>query len=99
MSPAPYLVKLLANAIPCESADLVKVQTSNGNTYFYDDTRSIIVDTEGNTIHYHGRLCDVKAENLPLYLEELFETVHLAKEKFNRDVDFDQKEDIIWTRF
>ena len=99
MSPAPYLIKLLANAIPDEDGDFVKVHTSDGNTYYYDDTKNIIIDTEGNTIHYHGNLCDVKPENLPVYVEELFEVVHHAKEKLDRDIDFDKKEDIIWTRF
>lgn len=98
MSPAPYVVRLLANTIPCEDGDFHEVQVSDGSVYYYDDTRKIIIDREGNTVHYHGSLDEVKEENLPLYIEDLFQAVHQAKEKFDRDVDYDREEDIIWTR-
>lgn len=98
MSPAPYFVRLLANSIPDDHGDFRKVQTSDGSIYFYDDTKKIIVDREGNTIHYHGSLDEVKEENIPVYAEDLFRAVRYAKEKFDRDVDYDRKEDIIWTR-
>lgn len=41
------------------------------------------------------KLEDIKAQNLALYLDDLFERFYEIQEKFDRDCKYD-KEDIFW---
>ena len=97
-SPAPYVLKLIAETIPGTQASLKKIKGMSGTFYFYDSIRHTVSDAKGNVIAIQERLEGVKEQNLPLYLEELFEGFYEIQDKFNRDCRFDKEDDILWTR-
>lgn len=97
-SPAPYLVRMIAEGLPALNLDNLVIHGRNGKDYYYDETKSKVYDEIGNEILISEKLDTVKKENLPIYLEDLFEEFYRIQEKFNRDCRFDGKEDIIWTR-
>ena len=58
----------------------------------------MIFDDYGNSIHITVDLDEVKKENLKIYLERLFSDFTEIVEKFERDCQFDKKENIIWMK-
>ena len=96
-APAPYVINLLARALPIADASLKKIQGKNEMVYYYDNVRRFVSDMRGNRIYIQEDLEDVKEQNLVLYLEELFERFYEIQEKFNQDCKYDKEEDILWT--
>ena len=96
-SPAPYVVNLLARALPSMNSTLRKINGKDGCSYFYDNNQKCVLDVKGNKIYVQEDLDDVKVQNLALYLDDLFERFYEIQERFNRDCKFDKEEDIIWS--
>lgn len=96
-SPAPYVVNLLARAIPCMNAALKEIIGKNDQTYYYDKNQKCVLDMKGNRIYIQEELEGVKEQNLVLYLDDLFERFYEIQEKFNRDCRFDKEEGILWS--
>ena len=97
-SPAPYVVNLLARALPGFNPSLRKIEGEDGAKYWYDEMTGTVSDTRGNTIPVAEDLNKVKEPNLKLYISDLFARYYEIQEKFNRDCRFDMAEDVIWTR-
>ena len=95
-TPASYFVKLLSAAIPIDKRDMRKITSRDGTNYYYNQTAEIIYDSTGTGIKINADLKGVKEENLPLYVQDLFESYYEIVEKFNRDCEYDKKDDIIW---
>ena len=96
--PAPYLLTLLAKALPVSDSSLEKITGNNGCVYYYDKARNLVIDMKGNQVAIQESLEGVKKQNLIIYLEDLFEGFYDIQEKFNRDLKYDKEEDILWTR-
>lgn len=97
-SPAPYMLQLLARAFPGTDKTLRQIKGHNGTVYYYDKSRRTVADARGNRIQVQEELDDVKAQNLGIYLQDLFESFYEIQEKFNRDCRYDKEEDILWSR-
>lgn len=95
-SPAPYVVTLLARALPETDKACQKIAGKDGVFYYYDEKRKLVSDMRGNKIYIEEDLNGVKKQNLTLYLEDLFRDFYAIREKFNRDCKYDKEEDILW---
>lgn len=95
-APAPYVVRLLARAIPSTDTLLKKIKGRNGIFYYYDKTQKCVSDMKGNKIFIQEDLEGVKEQNLVLYLQDLFESFYEIQQKFNQDCKYDKEEDILW---
>lgn len=95
-SPAPYILGLIARTLPCMNGTLKELRGKNGSSYYYDGNQKCVLDIRGNRIYVKENLEDVKAQNLALYLDDLFERFYQIQEKFDRDCKYDQEEDILW---
>ena len=98
-SPAPYVLKLIAGTLPGNNMEMLKLEGRNGLLYYYDQRAGMVYDQIGNGIKVEKDLTDVKAQNLIIYLEELYEAFYEAQNKFNRDCQYDKEEDVIWTKW
>ena len=96
-SPPPYVVRMMARLLPFERADLKEINSQKGNKYYYDNAKKLLIDSKGNAINIEESIEGVKEENLPIYVEDLFEAFYEIQERFNRDCRFDKEEDIIWS--
>jgi len=96
-SPAPYVVHLLARALPNKNPQLREIIGKNGCSYYYDKNQNCVLDIQGNRIYIQENLESIKEQNLALYLDDLFESFYEIQEKFNRDCKYDKEEDILWT--
>lgn len=96
-SPAPYVVNLLARALPCMNAALKEISGKKGQSYYYDKNQKCVLDMKGNRIYIQEELEGIKEQNLALYLDDLFERFYEIQEKFNRDCRFDKEEGILWS--
>lgn len=94
-TPAPYLIRMIANMLPQENSSLRKIESAEGK-YYYDKTRGTITDVKGISIKIGEDLDNVKEQNLIIYANTLFESYYDAVDKFNRDCKIDKTEDIIW---
>ena len=97
-SPAKYIIALLSGAIPGTNVNMRKIEGETGQIYYYDRIRQMVYDEEGNGIAVAEDLNEVKAVNLIIYLEDLFESFYEIRDKFNRDCRLDKDDDIIWSR-
>ena len=98
-SPAPYVLKLLAKTLPSLDHSLLTIRGADEVLYYYDINKSTVADMRGNVIIVQEDLREIKAQNLDLYLDDLFKDFYEIQEKFNRDCRFDKKEDIIWSNW
>ena len=96
-SPAPYVMRLIARALPCTDALLQKIEGNDGTAYYFDQSQNCVLDRFGNKIFIQETLEGVKAENLPIYLRDLFDGFYEIQERFNQDCRYDKEDDIIWT--
>ena len=97
-SPASYVVDLIARTIPQSCGKLQKITSSGGSVFYYDEVKHLVMDAEGNAIRVGEDLSSVKAGNLGIYLEDLYDSYYESRAKFERDCRLDKKEDIIWSR-
>lgn len=96
-TPAPYVISMLAKQIKGSSETLQKIECKDGTIYYYDPLSNILSDIFGNSIIIKEELTGVKKQNLPLYVKDLFESFYEIQNKFSQDINFDKKEDIIWS--
>ena len=96
-TPPHYVVKMLSAMVPkpCERQE--KIICKDGSVFYYDKTSGRLSDQTGDQIRINADLDGVKRENLHLYVHDLFESYYEIREKFERDCEFDKKEDIIWS--
>ncbi len=94
-TPAPYIIKLIAEKLPMKTDSMKKIESKEG-TYFYDQEAGVIVDIKGTRISIGEDLEGVKEQNLVFYANSLFESYYEAVEKFDRDCRLDKQEDILW---
>ena len=95
--PAPYIIKMIAMLLPSAKDIMKKIITKDGTTYFYEESSGILYDSVGNSIQVKFDIENVKPENLPLYVADLFESFYEIKEKFEQDCRWDKDENIIWS--
>lgn len=96
-SPSSYVVRMLARVIKGNNNQVEEIKCKDGKKYYYDSIANTISDSLGNTIAITEDLEGVKRENLPIYVQDLFESFYSIQNKFNQDIKFDKKEDIIWS--
>lgn len=96
-SPAPYVVRLIASDLSAEMKDKIEITGSHGNRYFISGDGKTVSDPAGNVIRVKESFEGVKKQNLPVYLDDLFEAFYRIQRKFDQDLRYDKEEDIIWT--
>lgn len=96
-SPAKYFIALLAGSIPGTNVNMSKIESEDGQVFYYDRIRQMVYDEQGNGIAVTEDLNEVKEANLALYLEDLFDSFYGIRDKFNRDCRLDKDDDIIWS--
>ncbi len=94
-TPAPYIIKLIAEKLPMNRSSMKKIESKEG-IYYYDQESGVIVDIKGTRIPIGEDLEGVKEQNLVFYANSLFESYYEAVEKFDRDCRLDKQEDILW---
>lgn len=95
-TPAPYIIKLIAQQLPIDTNRLKVIDDGKGTKFYYDNENRIIIDRKGTRIKVNESVDTVKEQNLFLYTKDLFETYYELIEKFDRDCRLDKQEDIIW---
>ena len=96
-TPAPYVVNLIARTLPSMNAALTEIPGRSGRSYYYDEYQNCVLDVAGNRIFVKEKLGEVKAHNLSLYLDDLFDEFYAIRDRFDRDCKYDQEEDILWS--
>lgn len=96
-SPAPYVVQLLAKALPAADPSLRKITGRDGVSYYYNENQRSVSDMRGNTILIQEDLEGVKEQNLAIYLKDLFDHFYEIQARFDRDCKYDKEEDILWS--
>lgn len=94
-TPAPYILKLIAEKLPMKKESMKKIESANG-TYYFDSLTGTIADTKGTKIRVNVDMNGVNEQNLVIYANSLFESYYEAVKKFIRDCNIDKKEDILW---
>lgn len=95
-TPAPYVIKLIAQQLPIDTGRLKVINDGKGTKFYYDNENRIVIDRKGTRIKVNESVDMVKEQNLFLYTKDLFETYYELIEKFDRDCRLDKQEDIIW---
>lgn len=96
-APPDYVLKLIASTLPGTDKNWVRIDGRDGEPYYYSSSKGAVRDRLGNQIFIDEDLSDIKKENLPIYLKELFDNFYAGLEKFKRDCKFDRQEDILWS--
>lgn len=96
-TPAPYVISMLAKQIKGSSENLKKIECKDGEVFYYDPLATTLSDIYGNSIVIKETLDGVKSQNLPLYVKDLFESFYEIQKKFEQDIIYDKKFDIIWS--
>ena len=94
-TPAPYIIKMIANQLPISQTPFTKLESAYG-TFYYDESTNIVMDSLGTKISVGEDLEGVKEQNLAIYAKDLFESYYEAVERFNQDCKLDKEEDILW---
>ena len=94
-TPAPYVLKMIAEKLPVRQDSMQKIE-SPGGTYYYDKSANSIMDIKGTRLLFHGDIDGVNEQNLVLYANSLFESYYDAIAKFERDLRLDKQEGILW---
>lgn len=94
-NPAPYLVKLISRLININNSDLQLIK-SNTRDYYYDSINNIVYDSYSNGIKIKYDLNKINKHNICIYLDKLFDKYYIIQDSFNKDCEYDLKEDIIW---
>ena len=94
--PPDYFIKLLEQSLGSDASALSYYIGKHGETYIYDTVTKTVSDMDGDKVQITETFERVKKENAGLYLSELFDAIHRAKELFQMDCDEDLRSDIIW---
>ena len=95
-TPPDYVVRLIAMSLPSVNDNLLRISDGK-NDYYYDEIKREVMDRYGNHIKVKFELDKIKKHNLPIYLRDLFEAFYDAQNRFDRDCEYDIKEDILWS--
>ena len=95
-SPPPYVLRLLAYAIPLSQGRLEQITYKEKETFFFDRDKSVVMDRKGNAIRIYDDLKGVNRHNLSFYLHNLFEEFYDIQSYFQRECYYDRKEGIQW---
>lgn len=96
-SPTPYIIKLIANQLPIDNDNMLKIEDNNGKVYYYNREAGYLIDSIRYKNSNRWGSSGVKEKNLSLYVADLFESYYEIVDKFNRDCRLDKTEDIIWS--
>jgi len=94
-TPAPYIIRMMECILPLDTEKLQKIESSK-NIYYYDEAAKCIIDKKGTRIKINENINSVKAQNLAIYVDDLFDAFYDAVNKFDNDCKLDKKEDILW---
>ena len=94
-SPAPYVLRLLADAIPGKNPAYEEIPYRN-TVFYFDRIGGMVLDRTGNAVRIQDDLDGVNRENLGLYLYELFQAYYALQKRFEEDCRFDRKDGIQW---
>lgn len=94
-TPAPYVLKMIANQLPVGNNAYRKICVDN-EIFYFDINTNTIMDSKGTGITINVDINEVKEQNLALYVKDLFEAYYDAVQRFERDCELDKQEDIIW---
>ena len=72
-----------------------KIETDY-SVFYYDSNERAVYDEAGTKILLRIDITHVRENNLGLYLKSLFEDYYKAREQFETECGFDEKDDIIW---
>ena len=95
-SPPPYVIRLLASAIPAGQEGLEEIPYKDGTSFFFDPVRGMVMDRLGNAVRVKDDLEGVSRPNLGLYLHNLFDDYDSVRKQFERECHFDRTESILW---
>ena len=95
---APYVLQLITETVLPVNDDLIKIESQNGKTYYYDENKRLLLDGFGNSIKIELELDKISSNNLAMYVEDLFNSINDAKANFVRDLEIDSKFKINWVK-
>lgn len=95
---APYVLNLIAETILSTRNDLIKIQSEDGKVYYYDESKSLLLDGLGNSINIKIDCGKISQNNLAIYVADLFNSIYDAKTNFVRDLEVDDKFKIDWMK-
>ena len=95
-SPPPYVIRLLAYAIPADHKGMEEIPYRDETSFFFDPVGGVVMDRLGNTIRVKDDLEEVNRHNLGLYLYELFDDYYTSQLRFERNCYYDRKEHLIF---
>lgn len=97
--PAPYLLTLLAKAIPGSAENSFMKICYKKETYFYDEATKTFYDQKGNSFICKKSLEGVKMPNLALFLHSTFKAIYDEIRLFESDLKSEENSDILWEEF
>lgn len=95
-NPPTYIYKMISKLINIDNPNLVLIK-GNNRDYYYDQIDSCVYDNLSNCIKIRQDLSKIKKDNLPIYLDRLFDDFYIIQNSFDEDCIYDLKEDIIWS--
>ena len=95
-NPPTYIYKMISKLINIDNPNLVLIK-GNNRDYYYDQIGSFVYDNLSNCIKIKQDLSKIKKDNLPIYLDRLFDDFYIIQNSFDEDCIYDLKEDIIWS--
>ncbi len=95
-TPPAYVITLLAKALPAADEKLRRLSGRNGKVLYYNREAGKVADAQGNEIMVTEDLDQVKAQNLAIYLDDLFHGFYELQASFDRDCRMDREEGILW---
>ena len=95
-SPPEYVLRLIARSVPAADDYTKKVIGMDGNIYYYDEEKSMVMDSKGNGITIRETLNGVNPNNLRIYITDLFDSFYEIRERFEKDCRYDKEEGIEW---
>lgn len=95
-NPPTYIYKMISKLINIDNPNLVLIK-GNNRDYYYDQIDSCVYDNLSNCIKIKQDLSKIKKDNLPIYLDRLFDDFYIIQNSFDEDCIYDLKEDIIWS--
>lgn len=96
-TPAPYVLKMIADQLPEKNEKLTKIDFEK-KVYYYDPITRTLFDCLGTKIVINESIEGAKKENLGLYVSELFDSYYVAVKKLEQDIRFDKTNNIIWEK-
>lgn len=71
-NPSPYIIKLISRLIAIDNKELIHIKSKHRD-YYYDNVNNVVYDSLLNGIKIKYNFDLIKPQNLPIYLDRLFE--------------------------